>query len=38
MTIADLEKQIADLDEQYQIDINAPTKTDMGFTIIEGDF
>ena len=36
MTIAELEKQIADLDEQYQIDINAPIKTDMKFNLQQG--
>lgn len=36
MTIKDLEKQIADLDKQYQDDINAPTKKDMGFTFAQG--
>ena len=34
--ILKLEKQIADLDEQYQIDINAPTKTDMKFNLHQG--
>lgn len=36
MTIQDLEKQILDLDNQYQIDILKPLKEQMGFTLAQG--
>ena len=36
MNIAELEKQIEELDKQYNIDFNAPTKTDMKFNLHQG--